>query len=455
MVRHKQTFKTCTHTLPLNSLGTPQQVFMSRVTARQAKRKLDSKENSPVGLAAACSNPTSRKRCSSSRLLCKTEHDHHDSGSDSGSTDGYGSDDSDASLDSAGSQSHNSEIAATWSSSSSASSPFPSMVSAKSSVPPPALPCVAAPKNQSKRRKPTAALDVPPHEMTEEQRREDRARRNRASALKSRNKRQQRLAFLEVECKRLCDRIRLLEGENVALQAENAALRHTVGSHNVDAGAKAGASNTSATAAAAAASRRRVAVPVKADVAPAASSTTPPSAATPARSVSAAAPLAPATTTTTGCGGGGSSPRSTTATATLGARPSQLALKAEPAPFAAIATTTTPGVPAASAACKEEVESPSVESLVDESDVSGGLDDLLDFCFSSSDLAFAAGVSGAWSAEDDAILDVDLPLSGATAAAAAAAVASVDLGPASCAAASLFGASAVSPLKRLELMVSL
>ena len=61
--------------------------------------------------------------------------------------------------------------------------------------------------------------------MTEEEKREDRARRNRASALKSRNKKRVRLAFLEEEHKRLCARIRELEHLNTNLQQENTKLR--------------------------------------------------------------------------------------------------------------------------------------------------------------------------------------------------------------------------------------
>lgn len=58
-------------------------------------------------------------------------------------------------------------------------------------------------------------------EMTEEERKEDRAKRNRASALKSRNKRRTRLAFLEIEYKKLQERIRQLERQNEGLQKQN------------------------------------------------------------------------------------------------------------------------------------------------------------------------------------------------------------------------------------------
>ena len=74
------------------------------------------------------------------------------------------------------------------------------------------------PPQQHRRNKPAA-------EMTEDEKREDRARRNRASALKSRNKRRQRLAYLEVEYKRLQGIVEKLQKQNDVLQNENATLR--------------------------------------------------------------------------------------------------------------------------------------------------------------------------------------------------------------------------------------
>ena len=66
-------------------------------------------------------------------------------------------------------------------------------------------------------------------DLTEEQKREDRARRNRASALRSRNKRRQRLAFLEMEYHKLLRTIDDLNSENASLKVENARLKgHSV-----------------------------------------------------------------------------------------------------------------------------------------------------------------------------------------------------------------------------------
>ena len=63
------------------------------------------------------------------------------------------------------------------------------------------------------------------NQLTEQEKREERARRNRASALKSRNKRRQRLAFLETEYSRLQQHIFQLQKENRALHRENIRMR--------------------------------------------------------------------------------------------------------------------------------------------------------------------------------------------------------------------------------------
>jgi hypothetical protein len=75
--------------------------------------------------------------------------------------------------------------------------------------------------------------------MTEEERREDRASRNRASALKSRNKRRQRLAFLEVEYAKLRGVVERLAAEKARLQTECAMLKRAAGPLGIGAGASA------------------------------------------------------------------------------------------------------------------------------------------------------------------------------------------------------------------------
>eukprot|EP00750_Incisomonas_marina_P012023 INCI16494.3.p1 GENE.INCI16494.3~~INCI16494.3.p1 ORF type:complete len:403 (-),score=85.63 INCI16494.3:987-2048(-) len=167
---------------------------MSRATSRQAKRKLADNANcssDSSGLAntneASQQNAPARKRFSARLSSRQPSHDE----------------DSDSSTTSPG-HLNNSRDSATNATETKNASTSGKTGTSKQAV-------------QRKKKSPET--------MTEEEKREDRARRNRASALKSRNKRRQRLAYLEVEYKRLQEHIVQLKKDNATLQDENTSLR--------------------------------------------------------------------------------------------------------------------------------------------------------------------------------------------------------------------------------------